>query len=193
MEKILDRFKNGFKIKSPLSNLYLYLEEIISSEENKMYKIGAESNPKNNIWKLRDAGNDYVFISCSNDFGSMLYLTCIDNNNIEPKKFTGEDNQKFYINYKEKGLFLIRSKISKNKYAIELKNNKIGINDKVKQGPVNGSMEQNWLFESIENKNKTNKLKAANVNNNMDDKHEKVVKTVIYKDDECVHTVIFVK
>ena len=156
MEKLLDRFKNGFKIKSPLSNLYLYLEEIISSEENKMYKIGAESNPKNNIWKLRDAGNDYVFISCSNDFGSMLYLTCIDNNNIEPKKFTGEDNQKFYINYKEKGLFLIRSKISKNKYAIELKNNKIGINDKVKQGPVNGSMEQNWLFESIENKNKTN-------------------------------------
>ena len=193
MEKILDRFKNGFKIKSPLSNLYLYLEEIISSEENKMYKIGAESNPKNNIWKLRDAGNDYVFISCSNDFGSMLYLTCIDNNNIEPKKFTGEDNQKFYINYKEKGLFLIRSKISKNKYAIELKNNKIGINDKVKQGPVNGSMEQNWLFESIENKNKTNKLKAANVNNNMDGEHEKVVKTVIYKDDECVHTVIFVK
>ena len=193
MEKILDRFKNGFKIKSPLSNLYLYLEEIISSEENKIYKIGAESNPKNNIWKLRDAGNDYVFISCSNDFGSMLYLTCIDNNNIEPKKFTGEDNQKFYINYKEKGLFLIRSKISKNKYAIELKNNKIGINDKVKLGPVNGSMEQNWLFESIENKNKTNKLKAANVNNNLDAKNEKVVKTVIYKDDECVHTVIFVK
>ena len=193
MEKLLDRFKNGFKIKSPLSNLYLYLEEIISSEENKMYKIGAESNPKNNIWKLRDAGNDYVFISCSNDFGSMLYLTCIDNNNIEPKKFTGEDNQKFYINYKEKGLFLIRSKISKNKYAIELKNNKIGINDKVKQAPVNGSMEQNWLFESIENKNKTNKLKVANVNNNMDAQHEKVVKTVIYKDDECVHTVIFVK
>jgi len=193
MEKLLDRFKNGFKIKSPLSNLYLYLEEIISSEENNMYKIGAESNPKNTIWKLRDAGNDYVFISCSNDFGSMLYLTCIDNNNIEPKKFTGEDNQKFYINYKEKGLFLIRSKISKNKYAIELKNNKIGINDKVKQGPVNGSMEQNWLFESIENKNETNKLKAANVNNNMDGEHEKVVKTVIYKDDECVHTVIFVK
>ncbi len=63
----------------------------------------------------------------------------------------------------------------------------------MKQAPINGSPEQNWIFEAIEINNKTTKLKAANVNNNMNEKSEKVVKTVIYKDDELVHTVVFVK
>ena len=97
------------------------------------------------------------------------------------------------VHYKEKGIYLIKSRISKNKFGIELKNNKIGINDKLKQAPINGSPEQNWIFEAIEINNKTTKLKAANVNNNMNEKSEKVVKTVIYKDDELVHTVVFVK
>ena len=63
----------------------------------------------------------------------------------------------------------------------------------MKQAPINGSPEQNWIFEAIEDSNKITKLKAANVNNNMNEKSEKVVKTVIYKDDELVHTVVFVK
>ncbi len=134
-----------------------------------------------------------MYISSTTIQGEELFLTVAEDNNIEPKKFTGENNQKFYIQYKEKGLYLIKSRISKNKFGIELKNNKIGINDKLKQAPINGSPEQNWIFEAIEINNKTTKLKAANVNNNMNEKSEKVVKTVIYKDDELVHTVVFVK
>ena len=122
-----------------------------------------------------------------------MFLTVTEDNNIEPKKFTEENNQKFYIQYKEKGIYLIKSRISKNKFGLELENNKIGINNKLKQGPINGSPEQNWIFEAIEDKTKTNKLKAANVNNNMNEKSEKVMKTIIYKDDELVHTVVFVK
>ena len=112
---------------------------------------------------------------------------------ILSQKNSGENNQKFYIQYKEKGIYLIKSRISKNKFGLELENNKIGINNKLKQGPINGSPEQNWIFEAIEDSNKITKLKAANVNNNMNEKSEKVVKTVIYKDDELVHTVVFVK
>ena len=134
-----------------------------------------------------------MYISSTTIQGEELFLTVAEDNNIEPKKFTGENNQKFYIQYKEKGLYIIKSRISKNKFGIELKNNKIGINDKLKQAPINGSPEQNWIFEAIEINNKTTKLKAANVNNNMNEKSEKVVKTVIYKDDELVHTVVFVK
>ena len=134
-----------------------------------------------------------MYISSTTIQGEELFLTVAEDNNIEPKKFTWENNQKFYIKYKEKGLYLIKSRISKNKFGIELKNNKIGINDKLKQAPINGSPEQNWIFEAIEINNKTTKLKAANVNNNMNEKSEKVVKTVIYKDDELVHTVVFVK
>ena len=62
----------------------------------------------------------------------------------------------------------------------------------MKQVPINDSPEQNWIFEVIEDHNKSTKLKAANVNN-MNEKSEKVVKTVIYKVDELVHTVVFVK
>ena len=193
MENLLNQFKNGFKFKNALSNLYLYLEEIKSSEAQNVYRIGSSLDSKKAIWKLKEEENGYLYISSTTIQGEELFLTVAEDNNIEPKKFTGENNQKFYIQYKEKGLYLIKSRISKNKFGIELKNNKIGINDKLKQAPINGSPEQNWIFEAIEINNKTTKLKAANVNNNMNEKSEKVVKTVIYKDDELVHTVVFVK
>ena len=193
MENILNQFKNGFKFKNALSHLYLYLEEIKFSEAQNVYRIGSSLDSKKAIWKLKEEENGYLYISSATIQGEELFLTVAEDNNIEPKKFTGENNQKFYIQYKEKGLYLIKSRISKNKFGIELKNNKIGINDKLKQAPINGSPEQNWIFEAIEINNKTTKLKAANVNNNMNEKSEKVVKTVIYKDDELVHTVVFVK
>jgi hypothetical protein len=120
-------------------------------------------------------------------------LTCTENNNIEPRKFTGEDNQKFFIHIINKVYFKIRTKISKYKYALELKDNTIGLNDRVKQGPIKDSPEQNWIFEPIEIKNETIKLKSANANSKTNEKKEKVAKTVIYKDDELVHTVVYVK
>ena len=193
MENIRNKFKNGFKIKNALSNLYFYLEEIKSSEAQNVYRIGASLEKKNAIWNLKEEPNGYLYIYSMTDLGETLFLTCTDDNKIEPKKFTGENNQKFYIQYKEKGVYLIKSRITKNKFGIELKNNKIGINDIVKQGPVNGSPEQNWIFEAVEDKDKTIKLKTPNVYNNMNQKKENVVKNVIYKDDELVHTVIFVK
>ena len=195
MERLLNQFKNGFKIKNALSNLYLYLEEIKSSEAKNVYRIGIGSIPdsKKSTWKLKQGENGYLYISSTTIQGEELFLTVTEDNNIEPKKFTEENNQKFYIQYKEKGIYLIKSRISKNKFGLELENNKIGINNKLKQGPINGSPEQNWIFEAIEDKTKTNKLKAANVNNNMNEKSEKVMKTIIYKDDELVHTVVFVK
>ena len=192
MERLLNQFKNGFKIKNALSNLYLYLEEIKSSEAQNVYRIGSIPDSKKATWKFKQGENGYLYISSTTIKGEELFLTVTEDNNIEPKKFTGENNQKFYIIYKEKGIYLIKSRISKNKFGLELENNKIGINNKLKQGPINGSPEQNWIFEAIEDKTKTNKLKAANVNN-MNEKSEKVVKTVIYKDDELVHTVVFVK
>ena len=193
MENLLNKFKNGFKIKNALSNVYLYLEEIQSSEAKNIYQIGYHPNPQNAVWKIREAGNDYVYISSISQKGDILYLTCVENNNIEPILFTGEDNQKFYIQYKEKGLYYIKSKSSKNKFCIELKSKKIGINNKVTQGLYSKSLEQNWFLEPIINTYKTNKLKSPNNNSNMNEKREKVVKTVIYKDDELVHTVVYVK
>ena len=193
MERLLNQFKNGFKFKKALSNLYLYLEEIKSSEAQNVYRIGSIPDSKKATLKIKQGENGYLYISSTTIQGEELFLTVTEDNNIEPKKFTGENNQKFYIQYKEKGIYLIKSRISKNKFGLELENNKIGINNRLKQGPINGSPEQNWIFEAIEDKNKTTKLKAANVNNNMNEKSEKVVKTVIYKDDELVHTVVFVK
>ena len=183
----------GFRVKNTSSNLYLYLEKIQSSEEINIYQLGTEINPRKNIGKSRDAGNNYLFISVSNENGNIYYLTCTENNNIEPRKFTGEDNQKFFIHIINKVYFKIRTKISKYKYALELKDNTIGLNDRVKQGPIKDSPEQNWIFEPIEIKNETIKLKSANANSKTNEKKEKVVKTVIYKDDELVHTVVYVK
>ena len=193
MENLLNKFKNGFRFKSALSNLYLYLERIQSSEETSFYQLGTDTNPKNNIWKIKDAGNNYLYISVSNGNGGEYYLTCADNNNIEPRKFTGEESQKFFIHIKDKNFYKIRTKISRNRYALELKNNTIGINYIIKQGSINDSHEQNWIFEPLGIKNETIKLKAVNANCKTNEKKEKVVKTVIYKDDELIHTVVYVK
>ena len=193
MENLLNKFKNGFRVKNAKSNLYLYLEKIQTSEEENVYKLGAEINPRNNIWKLRDAGNNYLYILVTNENGAVYYLTCTENNNIEPRKFTGEDNQKFFVHSNNKVYFKIRTKTSKNRYALELKDNTIGLNDKVMQEIIKNSPEQDWVFEPIEVKKETFKLKSANVNGNTNEKKEKVVRTVIYKDDDLVHTVVYVK
>ena len=186
MENLLIKFKSGLKIKNILSNLYLHLVEINSSEKEALFKLGTDIFPKNTVWKLTDAGNDYVYISSNIKDGTSLYLTCTENNLVEPKVFSGGDNQKFYIHNRQKGIFIIKAKIAKNKFGIELKDNKIGFDDKVKVGPINGSKEQNWIFEEVEKEKKSNKLKSGS--NDL-----KVVKTVIYKDEELIHTVVYVE
>ena len=125
MERLLNQFKNGFKFKNALSNLYLYLEEIKSSEAQKVYRIGSIPDSNKATWKLKQGENGYLYISSTTIQGEELFLTVTEDNNIEPKKFTGENNQKFYIQYKEKGIYLIKSRISKNKFGLELENNKI--------------------------------------------------------------------
>ena len=64
MERLLNQFKNGFKIKNALSNLYLYLEEIKSSEAKNVYRIGIGSIPdsKKSTWKLKQGENGYLYI-----------------------------------------------------------------------------------------------------------------------------------
>ena len=88
MENLLNKFKNGFRVKSALSNLYLYLERIQSSEETSIYQLGTDAEPKNSIWKIKEAGNNYLYIFASNGNGGEYYLTCTENNNIEPRKKT---------------------------------------------------------------------------------------------------------
>ncbi len=102
MENLLNQFKNGFKFKNSLSNLYLYLEEIKSSESQNVYRIGSSLDSKKAIWKLKEEENGYLYISSTTIQGEELFLTVAEDNNIEPKKFTGENNQKFYIQYKKK-------------------------------------------------------------------------------------------
>ena len=116
MENILNQIKNGFKFKNALSHLYLYIEEIKSSEAQNVYRIGSSLDSKKAIWKLKEEENGYLYISSTTIQGEELFLTVAEDNNIEPKKFTGENNQKFYIQYKEKGLYLIKSRISKNRF-----------------------------------------------------------------------------
>ena len=191
MENLLARFMNGIRIKNSQSNLHLHIEEIKSSENKAIYKLRTDISPKNTIWTLKEAGNEYFYISSNSENGTPLYLTCVENNIVEPKEFTGEDNQKFYLHHKQKDEYVIKVKAAKNKFGIELKNNRIGMDDKVEIGAVNGTKEQNWIFEAIEKEKKSKKLKA--VNNPINEKIGKVTKTVIYKDDELIHTVVYVK
>ena len=83
MENLLSRFKDGFKLKNALSNLYLYLEEIKSSEAQNVYRIGASIDSKKSIWKLKEEGNGYLYISSMTIQGEELFLTVTEDNNID--------------------------------------------------------------------------------------------------------------
>ena len=97
---------------------------------------------------------------------------------LEINEYKGEKNQQFYLSENSDGSFIIKTKISENKSAVEIKDGGKGSGNLVQQWTLNGEAWQNWIFEEVQ-------LPKYSLGT--------VVKTQIYKDKDCVHTVVFVK
>ena len=97
----------------------------------------------------------------------------------------GNDNQKFNITKNSDGSYVIKTKISSNKSAVEIANASIESGGNVQQYTINGHACQNWIFE-----NGSTNLRAKNKKNELE---KEIVKTEVYKTNDLVHTVVFVK
>ena len=102
-------------------------------------------------------------------------------------EYNGDTSQQFYFEKNSDGSYIIKTRITDNNSAVEIKDAGTGSGDLVQQWQLNGQKWQNWIFEQVSSANASIKLFSKK------EKSYSVTKTKVYKDNDCVHTVIFVK
>ena len=210
-------FKNGslFKIKNVNSGLYMQVIGGKAENGTKIQQWGTMDGTVHDIWKTIDAGEGYYYLYSGVSDGNtyVLDLTGKSKGNgtsMEINEYKGEESQQFYISDNLDGSYIIKTRISGNNSAVEVKDGGLNSGDIVQQWALNSLTNQNWIFEPVESPKKYMKLKKPheiknlndindeksfilNEKNNEETKYLSVVKTEIYKNEDCVHTVIFVK
>ena len=97
-------------------------------------------------------------------------------------------DKKFYITENSDGSYIIRTKVTNNESAVEIANAGKGSGDNVQQWTLNDYSNQNWIFEQV-----SMSVKLKGKNSKSSKKKSEIIKTEIYKNDELIHTVVFVK
>ena len=151
-------FKNGsfFKIKNVNSNLYMQIIGGLAQNGAKIQQWGTLDGTVHDIWKTIDAGNGYYYlVSGVLDGGTfVLDVTGKSNGNgasMEINEYNGENSQQFYISDNYDGSYIIKTKISGNNSAVEVKDAGVESGNIVQQWSLNGHNCQNWVFEPVEN------------------------------------------
>ena len=108
---------------------------------------------------------------------------------MEINEFNKDISQQFYIFDNNDGSYIIKTKITENNSAVEIKDGGTKSGNLVQQWSLNGEKWQNWIFEPVE---KSGNLMNVFINKEKN-QNLSVVKTEIYKEKDCVHTVVFVK
>jgi pectin lyase len=166
-----------------------------AKEENgtNIQQWGTSGDTIHDIWKLIDAGNGYYFIVSQIGDGKTFYLNVAGNSsadgaNVEIYKSSGGDSQKFMITENSDGSYIIKTKISNNKSAVEVSAYGKGSGDNIQQWSLTGHESQSWIFEPVADPH----LKLRSKNNEIV-MGKTVVRKEIYKDNDCEHIVVFVK
>ena len=211
-------FKNEtlFKIKNVNSGLYMQVIGGKAENGTKIQQWGTMDGTVHDIWKTVDAGDGYYYLFSGVSDGNTYVLDVTgkstgNGTSMEINEFKeGEESQQFFISDNLDGSYIIKTRISGNNSAVEVKDGELNSGAIVQQWTLNSLKNQNWIFEEVENPIKNMKFEKSyeiNTLNNIPDEknfilHDKnneetkslsVVKTEIYKNEDCVHTVIFVK
>ena len=184
-----------YRIKNVNSNLYMQVEGAKESNGTNVQQWGTTGDTVHDVWKLVDAGSGYYYLVSQIGDGKTYYLNVAGNSpnnmaNIEIYQSTGGDSQKFLITQNLDGSYIIKTKVSNDKSAVEIANAGKGSGDNVQQWVLNDYPNQNWIFESV---NMNVKLRSRNITISENSNRKEIVKTKMYKNDGYVHTVVFVK
>ena len=182
-----------WRIKNVNSNLYMQVEGAKEENGTNIQQWGTTGDSIHDIWKLTDAGSGYFYIISQIGDGNTFYLNVAGNSskdgaNVEIKKLNSGDSQKFLITENSDGTYIIKTKISNNQSAVEVAAYGVGSGDNVQQWSLTGHESQSWIFEPVANPHSKLRSKKNEENNKNDIKNE-----FVYKEKDCVHTVIFVK
>ena len=151
-------FKNGdcFKIKNVNSGLYMQVIGGTAENGTKIQQWGTADGTVHDIWKTIDAGNGYYYlVSGVGDGGTyVLDVTGKSTSNgasMEIYQYKGDVNQQFYLSDNGDGSYIIKTKVSGNSSAIEIKDAGLQSGDIIQQWALNGHNCQNWIFEKVGN------------------------------------------
>ena len=189
-------FKDGslFKIKNVNSKLYMQVIDAKAENGTKIQQWGTIDGTVHDIWKIKDAGNGYYYLISGVGDGETYALTVSGKStengaSLEINEFNKDISQQFYIFDNNDGSYIIKTKITENNSAVEIKDGGTKSVNLVQQWSLNGEKWQNWIFEPVE---KSGNLMNVFINEKKN-QNLSVVKTEIYKEKDCVHTVVFVK
>ena len=151
-------FNNGacYKIKNVNSGLYMQVEGGKAENKANVQQWGTTDGTVHDIWKTIDAGNGYYYLVSGVGDGGTYCLdvtgkSSANGANIEIYKYDGGINQQFYITPNSDGSYIIKTRVSDNKSAIEIKDAGVGSGENVQQWVLNGYNNQNWIFEKVSN------------------------------------------
>ena len=151
-------FSNGacFKIKNANSGLYMQVEGGLAENGTNVQQWGTTDGTVHDIWKTINAGNGYYYlVSGVGDGGTY----CLDvtakgtanGTNIEIYQYREVINQQYYITQNSDGSYTIKTRITGNKSAVEIKDAGVQSGNNVQQWELNGHPCQNWFFEPVTN------------------------------------------
>ena len=184
-----------YRIKNVNSGLYMQVEGAKQANGTNVQQWGTTGDSIHDIWKLVDAGSGYYYLISQIGDGKTYYLNVAGDSagngtNVEINKYTGGDSQKFYITQNSDGSYIIKTKITSNRSAVEIADAGKGSGDNVQQWSLNNYPNQDWIFEPA---TISSKLRGNNINNSEKINEKEVIKTEIFKSKDLVHTVVFVK
>ena len=190
----ISSFTNGsiYKLKNVNSGLYMQVAGGIATNGTNVQQWGTSEGTVHDIWKVIKADKGYYYLISGVGDGGTYALDVQgkgtgNGTNIEINEYNASDSQQFKLSQNGDGSYIIKTKITENKSAVEISNAGIKSGDNVQQWSLNDYPNQNWIFEEV-----TMSLKLRSKNKNSKNEKE-VVKIEAYKSDGLVHTVVFVK
>ena len=151
-------FYNGacFKIKNVNSGLYMQVEGGVAINGTNVQQWGTTDGTVHDIWKTINAGNGYYYLVSGVGDGGKYCLDVTakgtaNGTNIEIYEYKALTNQQFYITQNADGSYIIKTRITGNKSAVEIKDAGTGSGNNVQQWELNGHPCQNWIFEPVTN------------------------------------------
>ena len=145
-----------YKIKNVNSGLYMQVEGGSASNGANVQQWGTADYTVHDVWKIVNAGEGYYYLISGVGDGGTYALDVTGKSkengaNIEIYQYNGAANQQFYITKNSDGSYTIKTRITGNNSAVEVKDGGLQSGDNVQQWVLNGFSCQNWFFEPVTN------------------------------------------
>ncbi|MBQ9899298.1 MAG: RICIN domain-containing protein [Ruminococcus sp.] len=147
-------FTNGstYMIKNVNSGLYMEVANAAAENSANVQQWGQDAPAAHNVWKLVSAGDGYYYLYSALGGGDAYVLDVAgkkaDNGtNIDIYQFNGGTNQQFMLTANGDGSYKIRTRVSGENSAVEIKDGLTSSGANVQEWEVNGANCQDWILE----------------------------------------------